>query len=143
MKEHCDDIAGMTLELGRLVRKTMARKGASDESPILLHGLSFIGEEKDMTMTEFASAMNISRSTATVFVDRMAKKGLVARAASKENRRTVILRLTAKGKTAVRKHEKLKQAAFEKVFAVLSPSDRKNLARIFTLILASSPSSHD
>lgn len=142
MKKERNDLADMAMELGRMVRKAIATEGAKEESPILMHGLSFIAEKPGMTMTAFAASMQTSPSTATMFVNKLAKAGLVARAADKDNRRSVLLRLTPKGARTVAKHRRMKQAAFAKVFAALSPADRKTLERIFSL-LTSTDDSHD
>lgn len=137
------DIADMVMELGRTVRKTMASRTQKEESPILMHGLSFVAEKPGMTMSEFAASMCSSPSTATMFVSKLAKGGLVRRIADKRNRRSVLLHLTPKGKRTLERHRRVKQDAFKEIFSVLSPADRRNLERIFSLLLDSSRSPHD
>lgn len=138
-----DDIAGMAMELGRLIRKEMAQ-GDDEQSPIRMHALCFIKEHPKMRMSDLASLMKISPSTATTFIDRLVKAKLVRRMADKENRKIVCLQLTPQGSKAMAEHHKRKQLLLKKIFAVLSPSDKAHLTRIFSLLLADSDNpSHD
>ncbi len=143
--KHQDDIAGMTMELGRLIRREMSGQCGKNQSPLQLHALAFIQEHPGMTMSEFASHMNVSPSTATVFVDRLVRLTFVKRNADKTNRKMVRLLLTPQGGKVLTENKKLKQLVLHKIFAPLSSADKKELARIFSLLLThtDSPSSHD
>jgi DNA-binding MarR family transcriptional regulator len=136
------DIAGMTLELGRLIRREMDAN-ADGESALRMHGACYVAEHPDLTMTEFAAFMKSSKSTATEFVDRLVKADVVRRVQDDRNRKTVRLRLTPNGRRAVSLHLKRKQAVLKKLFSRLSAADRGELERIFSLLLGSSPTSHD
>ena len=137
------DIAGMALELGRLIRKEMDVHGGDAESPIRMHAACFIAERPGITMSAFAQLMKISPSTATTFIDRLVRAKLTLRKADPRNRKIVHLHLTPRGMKAVEGHLKRKQALLKKVFSRLSATDRTHLRRIFSLLLAHSPSSHD
>lgn len=139
-----DDTAGMAMEFGRLIRKEMAH-GDDKQSPIRMHALGFIHDHKNMRMSELASLMKISPSTATAFIDKLVESKLVRRTTDKENRKIVCLQLTAQGEKAMAEHQKCKQQVLKKIFSVLSPADRAHLNRIFSLLLthADSSSSHD
>lgn len=137
-----DDIAGMAMELGRLIRKEMTQSDET-QSPIRMHALCFIHEYPGVRMSELASLMKISPSTATAFIDKLVRAKLVRRSADEKNRKIVCLYLTANGLRACTEHQKSKKQILKKIFGKLSAADRTHLQRIFSLLLADSDSSHD
>lgn len=128
------DLAGMTMELGRLIRKKMQQE-KNAPSPIRLHALGFLEEHPGIRMSAFASLMKVSPSTATAVVDRLVSTGLVKRSLDPANRRIVCLRLTEKGKTTAATHASCKAKILHDIFGALKPTDRKELARIFRTLL--------
>ncbi len=133
-----DDVIGLTLELGRVIRRAMALNMPEfgDMSPSKLHGLLLIQEREKITMKEFARMMSISASTASDLIDRWVKQGLVKRTQDSENRRQIFLTLTTKGHKVVTTNNKCKQAILTKVFSSLSASDRKELTRILSHVVS-------
>jgi len=53
-------------------------------------------------MNELAAFLGLSRANATGLVDRLARRGLVERRHGEKDRRVVLVRLTASGRTAAR-----------------------------------------
>lgn len=137
MRRH-KDIAGMTLELGRLIRKEMAKKCSCPEGPVRLQALQFLAEQPGVTMSAFAEAMQISPSTATELVDRLSRAMFVKRSFDKKNRRIVRLAITPKGMAVFAKYQKEKQKVLKAMFSTLSSADRKKLESIFSKILTHS-----
>jgi DNA-binding MarR family transcriptional regulator len=58
-------------------------------------------DERQLTINELAQQLFIKHNSAVELVDRLARQGLVMRAASQEDARKVSLRLTAKGARAL------------------------------------------
>lgn len=144
MKQSHDDIAGMALELGRLIRKAMVTHGGDIQSPVRMHALCFISDNPGIRMSALASLMKISPSTATAFIDKLVRAKLVRRTADPHNRKIVCLQLTPQGVKAMGEHQKLKRVLLKKVFAKLAAKDRVHLQRIFSILLSTaSPSSND
>lgn len=138
-----DDIAGMTMDLGRLIRQSIAAHPDQACSVLQMHALDFIEDHKGLTMSQFAEMMKISPSTATVFIDKLVRSKLVKRGVDAQNRKIIRLQLTPHGSDVMAENRKCKQAVLKKIFAPLSSKDRMELARIFSLILDRSSSSHD
>ena len=131
------DIIGLTLELSRLIRRKMnVRAAKGGLNVIRLHGLTFIRENDGVTMTHFARLMNISPSSATAFADRLAAEGLVKRVHAHGNRKTVQLRLTAKGEAALRASQLEKAKVLSAILRVLPAGDKRQFGRILTAILS-------
>src|SRR6201999_347495 len=59
--------------------------------------LSYLSTSREMTMTDIARKMGHSTAAATGLVDRMEKLGYVERAHAADDRRKVMVRITAKG----------------------------------------------
>lgn len=73
----------------------------------------------EMRMNELAGFLGLSKANATGLVDRLVKRGLAERQHGKEDRRVVLVRLTARGRVAARQ---------------LSLAQRRGLARMMRRI---------
>ena len=98
--------------------KSLQKGYFSNLSLAEMHTLDAIGPYEARTMTETAQILGITVGTLTVSVDRLVKKGFVARRRDEEDRRVVRISLTRDGKLAARMHGK-----FHKVLAkhILEP----------------------
>lgn len=131
------DLVRMTLELSRMQRRTMVCRQQAGQGVDLIrfYALSILKENKNRTMTEFAKLMNVSPSTVTAFVDRLAQCGLVRRVPDVRNRKKMHLQLMKKGERMLVSERKNKEQLLEKMFVVLSAKDRAHLRRILSLLL--------
>ncbi len=135
MTNRDSDIAGMMLELSRLIRRKHAQsKGVNF---LRSHALCFITDHGSVTLTEFSKGMNISPSTASVFIGRLEKLKLVVRTKNPANKRQVHINLSAMGKKAVKDTDRRKQKILADLFSVLSDKDRNDLNKILSTILLS------
>lgn len=128
------DIAGMMLELSRIMRR--CHSGAKGVNFLRSHALFLLHDRGPVTLTEFASVMNVSPSTASVFVGRLQKLKLVIRAKNPRNKRQVVISLSPAGRKAVRDAESRKQAVIAEIFSVLPAKDLADLERILGRLLA-------
>ena len=96
-----------------------------------MHTLDAIGPYEARTMTETAQILGITVGTLTVSVDRLVKKGFVARRRDEEDRRVVRISLTRDGKLAARMHGK-----FHKVLAkhILEPYTDEEQELLLSLV---------
>ncbi len=138
MKKAQSDLVRMSMDLSRLLRRTVER-GVGSVNILRLHALGIIGEGNTLTMSEFARAMNVSPSTATEFADRLLACGYIRRAPDAQNRRAVLISLTPLGARLVRSGMRRKERLLSRMFARLSPRDRLHLQRIFRLLLQKDP----
>lgn len=68
--------------------------------------IATLGDTEGMTCKELSEKTLVTKGTLTGVLDRLATKGLIARVPSREDRRSIFIRLTPKGDTL-----------FQKVFA--------------------------
>lgn len=138
MTSSLDSIFTLTIELSRLVRKSMAKRGGEQPMNMLqAYGLSLIKDTKNITMTELADQLKISTSTATTFIDRLVKIKWVTRKADANNRKVTHLALTKTGESALDKNMNDKKAFLAEIVSTLSSEDRAHLERILRKIHAS------
>ncbi len=68
-----------------------------------LQAMKTLSESPGLRISELAGRIYLHPATVVGIIDRLEERGLVARKRSKKDRRQVHVRLTAKGKTALRK----------------------------------------
>ncbi len=134
MEHFSQDLVHMSLDLSRLFRRTMGCV-VSEANLLQLHALSLLKEHGHLSMSEFAKAMNISPSTATEFADRLIRSGFITRITEPQNRRTVLISLTALGKRIIGKGIRRKKLLLTTLFSELPASDRAHLKRILPLLI--------
>ena len=111
--------------------KSLQKGYFSNLSLAEMHTLDAIGPYEARTMTETAQILGITVGTLTVSVDRLVKKGFVARRRDEEDRRVVRISLTRDGKLAARMHGK-----FHKVLAkhILEPYTDEEQELLLSLV---------
>ena len=62
-----------------------------------------LGDTEGMTCKELSEKTLVTKGTLTGVLDRLEKKGLIARVPSREDRRSIFIRMTPKGDTLFRK----------------------------------------
>lgn len=86
--------------------KTLRNGPLCDLSVTEMHTIEAIGMYEKKTMSEVAKELNITVGTLTTAINKLIKKGYVARERTEEDRRVVLVFATKKGKLAYRLHEK-------------------------------------
>lgn len=86
--------------------------------------LEYLSRQGEILMSELASLLEISRPAATGLVERMVLQGLVQRTSDQEDRRTVRIKITAKGKKIVANIWNQKRRTLIEAFSRISPRDR-------------------
>jgi DNA-binding MarR family transcriptional regulator len=133
MVENSSDISGMMIELSRMIKR--ACEHSTNVNLLRIHALTFIEDHENVTLTDFAKGMNISPSTASVFVSRLERMKLVKHTKDPNNRRKVQIQLSVAGKRAVTDANKKKKKVLTKIFASLSAKERDDLSTIFSKLL--------
>ena len=87
--------------------------------------LEYLSRRGGCLMSELAQSLKISRPAATGLIDRLIAQGLVQRENIKEDRRTIKVSITLKGKKIVANIWEQKRRTLIKVFSKLSARDRK------------------
>lgn len=87
--------------------------------------LSWLADHPGATMHDLAGAMNLKASTATMLVDRLVQLSLLDRKRGGDDRRKVLVRLTAKGRRIIDEVFSQKKKALQETFRHLSPPERQ------------------
>jgi DNA-binding MarR family transcriptional regulator len=81
----------------RFVRGEMRRRGALFVSVPQFRVLNFVSRHPKTSLTDVAAHLGVTAATASVIVERLVRRGLVARTAHPQERRRVNLTLTPLG----------------------------------------------
>ncbi|MGA2916082.1 MAG: MarR family transcriptional regulator [Sedimentisphaerales bacterium] len=85
------------------------------------------GPEGGLSQAQLSDMMLVNRANVTTLIDRMEKAGLVVRTSDSADRRTNIIKLTAKGKNLYTKAEPDYDQQIKKMMAGLNQSEQKKL----------------
>ena len=89
----------------QIEQKALKEGILKDLSITEIHTIDAIGMYECRTMTEVAQELKITLGTLTAAINKLLKKGYVDRKRGEEDRRSVMIALTRKGKLAFRIHD--------------------------------------
>jgi DNA-binding MarR family transcriptional regulator len=105
-------------ELRCVASERMVREGMSMTT---LHVLSILDHHNELSMSHLAELLDVSLSNATGLVDRMEERGFVERERDRDDRRVVVVRLSAEGRQKLLDVQLVKEDFIAKVLARLDP----------------------
>jgi DNA-binding MarR family transcriptional regulator len=114
----------------RLRHRTKVALEPWDLSPSLARALSVLARDGDLRLSALAERLRIVPRSATEVVDDLQRLGLVDRRPDPDDRRAVLVGLTAAGERTARAIQDARQAEGERFFAALDGADRADLARV-------------
>ncbi len=94
-----------------------------------MHVINAIGTEKAKNMSSVAKSLSVTMGTLTIAVNGLVKKGYVERVRSEEDRRVVLISLSAKGRKAYARHEKFHRELIDAVASRLSEEEQEILSQ--------------
>lgn len=100
---------------------------AEDITPGLFGMLQVIAANPGLGQSRLAEAMEVDRSTVVKVIDQLEKRGLIIREPSPSDKRSYCLRLTGKGRMALRRMETLVLRHEDEFTKVLSADERQLL----------------
>lgn len=104
-------------------------------SPLQMHAISILHKEGNVTMTELAERLKISKQQLTSIVNKLIDSGMVVRKADEQDRRLVRLEITDTGRGSFHAlHAELKRNFAEKL-SQLSDAELDELGQLLTRIL--------
>lgn len=89
-----------------------------------MHVIEAIGLGDAKNMTSVAKMLMVTTGTLTISVNSLVKKGFVERVRSEEDRRVVLISLTAKGRKAFRDHQQFHEEMVSSVVSSLSEEEQ-------------------
>ena len=95
-----------------------------------------IVRDRQPTIGELARYLQLDKSSVTGLVDRAAERGLVVRAASPADRRSVRVAITAAGRKLIDQGAKALEAEIAVLVADLTPAQRTRLSQIASRVVA-------
>jgi DNA-binding MarR family transcriptional regulator len=118
-------------------RATMTQLKCASSERLLREGVSMaqlhimftVQRHGEMTMSQLADVLNVSDSSATGLVDRMAERGFVLRDRVAADRRVVIVRITEAGEALLREMDALSDEIFRTVLSRLGPSQLRSVGQ--------------
>ncbi|HET9084161.1 MAG TPA: MarR family transcriptional regulator [Candidatus Limnocylindrales bacterium] len=114
-----------------LSNERVLKLGLSMAQLNILYTLKRCGE---MPMSRLAEMLNVSLSNATGLIDRIEERGLVERTRVPEDRRIVLIRVTAAGEQLLRELDVLSDDLLRSVLGRLTPSELTAVGTAFTSI---------
>lgn len=104
-KQQCIQLNQAVFSMANAYRSQMLRDGGGERTGLSLPDrstLMVLGQFEPITARDLSQRMDINPGTISVYVQQLAKRGLVERVQSENDRRTWWLSLTEEGKAAYR-----------------------------------------
>ena len=93
-------------DISQIEQRALKEGVLKDISVTEIHTIEAIGMYEQRTMSEVAQDLKITVGTLTTAINKLLKKGYVDRKRGEEDRRSVMIALTRKGKLAYRIHDR-------------------------------------
>jgi DNA-binding MarR family transcriptional regulator len=118
----------------RFIRTEMRSRRAASLSVPQFRVLTFLSRQPGAPLSSVAEHLGVARSTASATVDRLVRRKLVSRTTHPEERRSVVLRLTATGVQHLEQAREEASTRMAKVLAGLSAADLLLVSRGLALL---------
>jgi len=130
--------AGEVLEtvplIMQFIRVEMRRSRGRGVSVPQFRVLAFLGRTDGASVSAAADRVGLSLPATSRLVDGLVDRGLIRREPSPEDRRRVVLRLTARGRDLVRKARSSAQSRLAEALDALTPAQRAEVAIVMQII---------
>jgi DNA-binding MarR family transcriptional regulator len=132
------ELTERVMRVAHLIRRTsMASLAPLDLTPAQSRALRTISKaDPPIRMGELASTLGVVPRSATGLVDALQEAGLVARTVDPENRRSVLVTLTAAGRDMQQAMADARAAAGDGMFGRLTSGERRMLADLLGKVSA-------
>lgn len=127
-------IPKLKIELGCYENSALAKRDLTATQVLVLECLSVCGTCKMHTLV---NALKSKFSAVTALMDRLVKTGFVTREHGQEDRRTVLVALSAKGRKVLQEVHDQRRSAFIQVFSRVSQHEREEYLRILEKLVDS------
>ena len=108
--------------------------GPLDITPVQEALLLVLSSRTDIDQKTLAELVALDKSTAGNVIDRLEKRGLIARAENDRDRRVRLVSLTSRGRSLSEKLRPIAQRAAERLLSTLSPIERSEFIRLLRKI---------
>ncbi len=108
---------------------------AYDLTPVQYATLVAIRENEGIDATRLSAIVALDRSTLGNVLERLEARGLVGRYASVEDKRVKLLKISAAGRSLIKKAQASALRAQERILEPLQPSDRRTLMKLLSQLV--------
>jgi DNA-binding MarR family transcriptional regulator len=122
-------------QLSFLIHNALGRRAAQSGLSLILARLLGVLRDREPTMNQLATLLELDKSSITGLIDRAERRGLVERVPSTLDRRAVLVRLTDAGRSLVVEAGALFEMDVSRLLDVLPSSDVKALSRVIGRLL--------
>lgn len=116
-------------EIMDIEEKAIITEEFKDISNNDMHIIEAIGKEEAKNMSAIAKSLSVTVGTLTIAINNLVKKGYVNRVRSEEDRRVVLISLSAKGEKAFEHHKKFHEEMVEATLRDLNEAETEVLVR--------------
>src|ERR1700759_4481076 len=128
-------------QLSFLISGLLERRAGEQDLSLAATRLLGVLRDREPTMNELARLLELDKSSVTGLVDRAERRGLVARAPSAADRRSVLVRLTHEGRGLVDATAELFTADVTRLLGRLPARDQAALTRLISKLLVAQAAS--
>ena len=127
-----DVLVNLFRDISGIEQKAVRKLGYPDITMNDLHVIEAIGTGEPKSMSSVAKALSVTVGTLTISVNSLVKKGYVIRQRSSEDRRVVLIFLSARGKDVFEHHARFHQSMIDGIVKELSQEELEALTRALT-----------
>lgn len=125
MPDKSKKIFTLMIAFKRRMNERFRRSDENDlHSMLRMAAMFYIGSQQAPTMKDIAGHLMVRPSSVTTLIKSLEAKGFVAREADQEDRRTIRIRLTEKGKKRLAEKMRMMQKHLGEVVGVLSEKEK-------------------
>lgn len=131
-----DILKDLFFKILRLQEKTVSRLTGDVISRTEMHALEVIEDNNNITLTQLADKLSISKATASVCITRLAKKDYIDKIKVRRDKRKSILRLTSKGENCCAKHREFHDRMVTRLLEDFKMAEYPELVKGLTALYA-------
>ncbi|MFF2911710.1 MarR family winged helix-turn-helix transcriptional regulator [Paenibacillus sp. NPDC057934] len=130
-------IEGIGISMWRVQRKIVSQMSLHKEIGLTfpqLGLLNMIAHEKKSRVIQLAEKMEVKSSAVTVMLDRLELLGFIARVPDEQDRRAVVVTITAKGEESLKEAQYRSKLLLADHLAILEPEELKTFAKYYEML---------
>jgi len=121
---------------GRIFAEILKKSGIDEINPAQGRILFVLWKKDEIPISELARRTQLSKSTLTSMLDRLEEAGYIVRASSKEDRRIILIKRTAKDKSLENKYIRVSNEMTKLFYNGFSPKEIDTFENYLKRILA-------
>jgi len=137
------ELADLLHQWRELMAASRPRWSAADLTFTQLRGLSVLARRQPLRMSDLAESLGMTPASASALIERMEQRRFVTRRSDAEDRRTVLVELSRRGKHILDVMERGSSDHFGRLIEKMTPEERDALATTLRAFLRISAESAD